>query len=135
PPSRAPSPCRPSPPGGPERRSYLRPELVAQEHADHDRERVGHARESPDGRSHVVADRVATRAQGDRLFEHQQERDQCKCGRDEGDDGLGCDRHGFMPCGDVRPHAGPHRKCPSRMPITTAMTNAAPGYEWTEDRM
>ena len=32
-----------------------------------------------------------------------------------------------VPVGDVRPRAGPQRKCPRSTPITTAMTKAQPG--------
>ena len=42
---------------------------------------------------------------------------------------------GWLPDGEVLPVAGPHRKCPRRIPITTAMTKAVPGYECTAGLM
>src|SRR5713226_4356250 len=104
-----------------------RPEQVAQHHPDQDRQHVGAPRESPDKRPHAVAHRVPAAPQGDGLFEHEQKRDTDSGRGDQRQDRLGTQVHVCPPPGDVRPRAGPQRKCPSRMPTTTATMNAHAG--------
>src|SRR2546421_458976 len=130
----APSPCLPIQFCGWSPRPDLWPEEMADKHADDDGERVCHPWEAPHPRSHSVVDRVAACPQCKRLLEHQEKRDQRGRGRDEGKDRFRGEGH-FRPSGDVRPYAGPHRKWPIMMPITTAATSPMPGYECTAGRM
>src|SRR5581483_10586363 len=97
--------------------------------ADEHGKRVGQPREATHDGAHAVVQRIAAAAQRERLLEHEQERDAGADGRDERKDRARV--HAFGPAGDVRPDAGPHRKWPSRIPTTTAITKADPGYACT----
>src|SRR5712664_2332262 len=113
----------------------LRPKQVAEHHSDEHCQDVRASGEPPHERTHPIAHRVSARSEGDCLFEHQEKRDSDPGGRDQGEDRLRREVHCCPPDGDVLPLAGPHRKCPRRMPTTTATMNAHAGWSWTAGRM
>src|SRR5438034_305490 len=95
----------------------------AEKHVDQDRKGIRDAGKAADEGADIVVERVIARAEGERLLEHEQESDQRRRGGDEGQDRLRRKPH-CLGAGEVRPNAGPHRKCPSSIPTTTAITNA-----------
>src|ERR1700682_932002 len=105
----------------------LRPELVAEQHSNHNRKHVSEGWKSPQRRTDRIAQWVSPCPQRKRFFEHEQESHQGARSGDEGKYRRRGQLHFSGPAGNVRPRTGPHRKCPSSTPITTAMKKAEPG--------
>src|SRR5207245_10123738 len=97
-------------------------------------EHVHPAREPPDECPHAIVDRILPAPQCESFLEHQEKDDADARGRDKGQNRLGGQIHAWPSPGEVRPLAGPQRKCPRRTPMTMEMANAHTGCSCTAGR-